>query len=100
MQGYLNLPYAEFYKKYKSKLDHNTNTVFSARPLVTNEKSDHQEKTRKKQTFNHSDNLCTYHQLYNKDSRNCSYKNCPMSHLVAGVISRFQSSFSKPKDEA
>ena len=100
MQGYLNLPYAEFYKKYKSKLDYNTNTVFSARPLVTNEKSDHQEKTRKKQTFNHSDNLCTYHQLYNKDARNCSYKNCPMSHLVAGAISRVQSSFSKPKNAA
>jgi hypothetical protein len=98
MEPYLNLPYADFYKKYKSKLmAHNKNTIFPAIPN-TYPKS-HQSKTSKGQTPSSSNSLCHYHQLYDKNARNCSYKNCAMSHLVADAIARYQSSFNNQKND-
>ena len=99
MQGDLNLPYEEFYKKYKAKLiKYNKNNVFSTKPLLGNVNSCTPE-TIKKQTLNTHGNLCSYHKLYNENARNCSYKNCPMSHLVPAAIERYQSSFSNPKND-
>ena len=96
MQPYLNLPYAEFYGKYKSKLAAHNNANSRINPVAS---KSHQPQTSQQQTLTSSESLCYYHQSFGKDARNCSYMNCPMSHLVGDAIVRYRASVSKPKND-
>ena len=106
MEGFLNLPYNDFFRKYKSKLaevrksvaPHNRRNYNQLRgqkfeaghdPFRENIAKRPQDPTP------YGNNLCFYHRQFKENARNCSLNNCDMKHLVPQASSKFEQYLSK-----
>ena len=93
MQEYLNLPYNDFFRKFKGKLAHLGNLSAYENRTRTNPVP----KVVSSEPINAEPRnpLCAFHQIFDKRARQCDLNSCPMKHLVPAAIKNYEPNLRK-----